>query len=323
MENIRLISKNDPAFVSYQHGFKSPSTFENKRERFKSEIIAYVLELATKEWVKSSGMYYDKRIISFEQQDFNSKKTKTCFEEIDYVLKEGKNLILGEVKTSYSIKGVFQKASDQLIRKGELLKKIGFSVKYQIIFFNLCHLDSQKLKNKFTKDYTEMNFSIASFSNQNFEIAHLDPTDFYDWGVQEKIIKTPELLKAAIDEAEIRNSIQQKKILDKAYVPKPLNISTAGFRHSTQGLCDKSEIKPLEVDIKRVIRVSGQDDFNNDTIIIARHKWLKEHSFLIPDSKKIMNLCIQIKSNTIIRAFYTETIRELFKKLNYNILVLN
>jgi hypothetical protein len=168
-----------------------------------------------------------------------------------------------------------------------------------------------------------MNFSTASFSNQNFEIAHLNPKEFFDWGVRQNIIKTPELLIAAVKEAEIRNSIQQNKSLCKVYLPKPIGVSTESFCHSTQGLCDKSETKPLEADIKKILRITCQDDVNDDTIIIARHKWLKMHSFVIPDSRKIMNLCIQIKNKKIVRAFYTETIRELFKKLNYNILVFN
>jgi hypothetical protein len=323
LEKIQLISSNDQAFLNYVHGFNNRSGSENKREKYKSEMIAYVFELATREWVKSSGKYFDKRIIAFERYDFQLKKNKVFFEEIDFVLKEGKNLILGEVKSSYSAKGVFQKASEQLIRKGELLKKIGYKVSYQIIFFDLCYHHTKRIKNQFMRDYNKMNFSIAEFANQSFEIAHLNPTEFFDWGVEQHIIKTPELLKAAVEEAEMRNSIQKNKTLSKAYIIKPIGVSTDNFRHSTQGLCDKSETKPLEADIKKILRITCQDDVNDDTIIIARHKWLKMHSFVIPDSKKIMNLCIQIKNKKIVRAFYTETIRELFKKLNYNIFVYN
>lgn len=322
IKNIRLISPQDSLFVQYKQSFKK-QTPKMEKVRSNSEMISSVLELTTREWVKTSGKFLEKRIITFDKFDFKSKTYKAVFEEIDFVLRDGRDIILGEVKTSYSDKGVFPKATKQLIRKGELLKRIGFKVKFQIIFFDLCHQATSNPLNKFSNKYPNSVFSSFCNNNVTFEYLHLSPVELFQWGVKNKTIKTPELLHAALLEANERFINQTDKLSKKPLsLPTVQTIQIGNFSNCSQGKCNKSETVPPPKDISKVIKLFDKD-IEKDIIIIARNNWLKRHSFIIPDSGKLMNLCIQIKNKSVRRAFYGETMSQLLKKLNYEIVVLN
>lgn len=328
IKNIRLISSEDQKYRLYNSSFKSKNKSpENKRS--KSEMISYVLELTTREWIKNSKLLLNDRIIAYEVYNYRTKEFETRFDEIDYVIKKGNILTIGEVKTSYDDSKVISIASKQLIRKSTLLKQIGFQVKMQIIHFDLCYNQSKKTLNTFYKLFSENEFSKVKRCENEFEYLHLSPTEIFDWGLSKSIIKTPELLNVALSEANQNFERKRSKLNAKIKcnenneINRILKNLPSKVSNSTQGLCVKSETAPTELEIKKVLKNFNDESLKEDTIVIARYNWLLKNNFIIPNSKKLMNLFIQIKSNAVRRAFYSETPRELFKKLNYSIIVMN
>jgi len=203
------------------------------------------------------------------------------------------------------------------------MKKIGYKVRYQMIFFDLCYSHSKSVFNKFDADFNKVNFSLFEHDGIEIEYLHLNPVDIYEWGVKENIIKTPELLDAALKEAEKRYFCIEAKRLTKIHKKVELPITIGNFSKSTQGLCFKSDITPVEKDIRKIILSIDKSYFETDTIIIARYNWLKRKKFIIPDSRKLMNLCVQVQKKAVRRAFYSDNMNNLTKKLNYDILIMN
>ncbi|HQP05051.1 MAG TPA: hypothetical protein PLP11_10650 [Bacteroidales bacterium] len=212
IRNLRLIASDDPLYEEYNKSFKNDKDSNTPKEHTKSEMVAYVLELTVREWVKSSGWSYYKRIIAFETYDRKFKKYITRFDEIDYVLKNGKQVIIGEVKASYQIKGILSKAAKQLNRKKNLLNELGLDVKMQLIFFDLSFLQNTDSIHQFSMKYNKAKFQLINYKDLEIEYLRLNPFDIYQWGVTKGIIKTPELLPAAIAEAEIRHLNKIEKI---------------------------------------------------------------------------------------------------------------
>lgn len=327
MKNLRLISSEDPSFRKYTSSFKNVG--KTGKEKTKSEMISHVLELATREWINNSITLFDKRIIAYDVFNNKFKKQETRFDEIDYVIKKGNDLIIGEVKSSYDEMKVISKASSQLIRKSNFLRKMGFNVRLQIIHFDLCFDESKRALHRFNEKFTLDEFSISKRNEVEFEYLHLSPIGIYDWGVRNGIIKTPELLYAAIAEAKknfegkVIKSDEKIKNMGKNGLYKPNNLVSGKISNSTQGLCKKSETAPTNSEITKVVKKLEKENLGDDTIVIARYNWLLNNNFIIPDSNRLMNLIVQIKDKVAKRAFYSENPRELFKKLNYKIIVLN
>lgn len=323
IKNLRLISETDPIYRAYQSSFRKNDLIIRNSEKPKSEMIAYVLEITVREWLKKSDLNLTDRIITYERFDYKTPKVINLFDEIDYAIKNKNEITIGEIKTSFHENRLKAKATEQLKQKGEYLKEIGYKVRYQMIFFDLCYSHSKSVLNKFDTDFRKVNFSLFEHDGVEIEYLHLNPLEIYEWGVKENIIKTPELLDAALKEAEKRYYCMEAKWINRNYKPKELPISIGNFSKSTQGLCVKSETPPIEKDIKKIILSIENTNLETDTIIIARFNWLKRNKFVIPDSKKLMNLCIQIQKKTVRRAFYSDNMNNLTKKLNYNILILN
>lgn len=146
------------------------------------------------------------------------------------------------------------------------------------------------------------------------------------WGTANGIIQTPELIDLARKEAEIRSGNETARTRHQKDC-RPVEILPVIIPDkigcTTQGLCERSRFLPSTADITRVLRAVNDDIFQKDTILIARHKWMKTHLYIIPESTKILNLCIEIKNRTVIRAFFSETLQKILLKLNYQVIVLN
>lgn len=326
IKNIRLILDSDPAYREFQRSFRKVEKTDLAKERSKSEQVAYVLELTTRAWLMESGNLIPERIIAYDVYKRRENKWITRYSEADYILKKDHTLIVGEVKASYSRTRILSKAVNQLLRKRLLLRISGCNVKLQILFFKLSDDVVSDRTQPFTSNFNQMPFSILSRSNIDFEFLQLDPKEMYTWGTAHGIIKTPELIDLAKKEAEKRSGIETNRT-SRQKDCRPVEtlpvIIPDQIGCSTQGLCERSRFLPSTSDITRALRAVNEDIFQTDTILIARHKWMKTHLYIIPESTKILNLCIEIKNRTVIRAFFSETLQRIFIKLNYQVIVLN
>ena len=326
LRNIRLIPDYDPAYQEFQRSFRKSEQTDHAKEKSKSEQVAYVLELTTRAWLKESGKLLPERIIAYDVYKRRENKWVTRYSEADYILKRDHTLIVGEIKASYSRKRVLSKAVNQLLSKSQLLRISGCNVKLQILFFDLSGNALSDRSQPFNSNFNQMLFSILSRNNVDFEYLQIDPKEIYAWGTMHGIIKTPELIDFAMKEAETRSEIEITRIRCKkncrAVEEVPVKIPDK-IGCSTQGLCERSRFMPTKTDITRALRAVNEEIFQKDTILIARHNWMKTHFYIIPESAKILNLCIEIKNRTVIRAFFSETLRKIFIKLNYQVIVLN
>jgi len=119
IKNLRLISETDPIYRCYQSSFRKDDLKIRNSEKPKSEMIAYVLEITTREWLKKSDLNLTDRIITYERFDNKTTKVMNQFDEIDYAIKNKNVITIGEVKTSFHENGLKAKATEQLKRKGE------------------------------------------------------------------------------------------------------------------------------------------------------------------------------------------------------------
>jgi len=110
----------------------------------------------------------------------------------------------------------------------------------------------------------------------------------------------------------MENSVQTRPVL-----------KIEGYKVNSQGMAPMDAKHPPRQSIKRVIRHLNDDELRNNLIVIARNSWLKCHKLPLPAEEGIYNLCVQIKKGQVIRAFYSETMQHLLKKLNYKLIILN
>jgi hypothetical protein len=163
----------------------------------------------TREWVKSSSILIDERIISFTADNRNGRRQK-FFRELDYVLKNESHYCVGELKVSSL--SVTTKASRQLAESFNLLRHISDSIELHIIHVDLSYEYTKEPIDEFCPDFSKSTFRTVEINGIHFKILHLNPNDIFKWGVDQKVIKTPELLPAAMKENSLICKGHQIKI---------------------------------------------------------------------------------------------------------------
>jgi hypothetical protein len=100
-------------------------------------------------------------------------------------------------------------------------------------------------------------------------------------------------------------------------------MNTTNFSISANGQCKTSNLVPDQQAITRMLASAKKKPQTNNTVIIARHKWLLKHKLSVPQNMELANLCLTIKEGKLIRAFYSNVLTHVIKKQNYIIQVLN
>jgi hypothetical protein len=100
-------------------------------------------------------------------------------------------------------------------------------------------------------------------------------------------------------------------------------MNTTNFKTTAQGHCQISKVTPDQKTIKAVLASAKKKPLKENAIVIARYNWIKKRKMQVPEDLTIPNLCLTIKDGNLVRAFYSETMTHVIKKLNYNIQVLN
>ncbi len=217
-KNIQLISPEDPFYKLYCTKFKPEKptqVIQTANETNKTaELASHALEDTVFEWIKKSGVSIETRIIYFEKH-INQHKFIRLFKELDYVLKKGNNLIIGELKVSnHNPTG---KAIKQTFESRELLKNIYPSIEVHIIWIDLSPKYSQQSTSEFIPEFLKTQFVDLDCTSdihkykQKIKLLHLDAQDIFKWGVENKIIRTPEIILASLEEAEFISKISQLK----------------------------------------------------------------------------------------------------------------
>jgi hypothetical protein len=209
IKNVQLISKKNPAYKSYCEQFKSTNNniVQSGYVKTKAFTASHILEIAVREWIKKSGQLLKNRIISYEVCKGN--KYERRFKELDYVLKKNNRLIVGELKVSN--KNPISTAVEQLVFSQRLLRHINKSVQTQIIWIDLGAKFSKDIIDEFTPKFLEAKFRTIDRSGEQYKFNHkfqylqLGPEEIYKWGLDNKILHTPQLLDAILEEAEIIN----------------------------------------------------------------------------------------------------------------------
>lgn len=217
IENIRLISPEDPFYKLYCTKFKT-----EKKQAVQTEIssnktaqlTSIALEQTVLEWIKKSRISIPERIISYEEHQRKNRIIR-LFKELDYVLKIGDKLIIGELKVSNHNPTV--KALKQTYESRELLKRIYNNIEVQIIWIDLSPKNSQEYTSEFNPEFLKSKFIYKDCTDdkykykQKIKFLHIDAQDIFNWGVDNKIIRTPELILASIEEAEFISKIANLK----------------------------------------------------------------------------------------------------------------
>ena len=217
VENIRLISPEDPFYKLYCTKFRT-----EKKQAVQTEIssnrtaqlTSIALEQTVLEWIKKSGISVPERIISYEERKRKNRFVR-LFKELDYVLKKGDKLIIGELKVSNH--NPTSKALKQTFESRELLKKIFSNIEVQIIWIDLSPKNSQDQTSEFNPQYLKTQFTDMDCTGerhkykQKIKFLHIDAQDIFNWGVENNIIRTPELILASLEEAEYISKISNLK----------------------------------------------------------------------------------------------------------------
>lgn len=126
-------------------------------------------------------------------------------------------------------------------------------------------------------------------------------------------------------EAECIDLTRTLNEYDKIYNQSKNQINMELFRFSTSpgDTCFASRFRPSENTLKAVLAASKKKPQSGNTIIIARYNWLIKNKLGYPHEMKLPNLCITIKEGKLKRAFYSEDLTHIIKKLSYYIQVIN
>lgn len=213
IKNIQLVSPDNPFYRLYQSKFRS----EKQKNVVDSSVIkthsyttSWVLEDVVREWIKSSGTMLEERIIMYDEY-YAVNQFRRMFKELDYVLKQGDKLIIGELKVSTSNPRV--KASKQTFLSSEIIKKIAQSFEVQIIWVDLCTQYAKEAVSEFRPNFMKSVFQKFDYNEDKFtykhkfKFLHIDAKDIFKWGLENNHIKTPELVMAVLEESEIIGKI--------------------------------------------------------------------------------------------------------------------
>lgn len=178
-----------------------------------------LLESTIKEWVKRSGLLNPNSIISLQYQN----ERNVLWKELDFVVNQGNQLVIGEVKTSTADVKVMKDACKQVDDSETLLKVNYKSISKQIIWIDFNFRNTTEVLDEFKEDYILMKFRNYVYDGNNYQYVHLSAKDVFDYGVKNNIIFSPELMKPALEETQIRHErriLKQKikeieKVLDE------------------------------------------------------------------------------------------------------------
>jgi hypothetical protein len=218
IKNVQLISPDNQFYKLYQMRFKNEKPQKevlSKKVVAKSQTISWVLEKVTQAWIKLSGKMQDERIIMYELHYGKNKFTR-LFKELDYVLKFGNKLIIGELKVSND--NPRGRASKQTYESSKLIKHITENFEIQVIWIDLCPQYSREETSVFNTDFSKSKFQLFDYMSDErctykhkINFLHIDVKDIFSWGVVHKLIKTPELLLATLEESDIVGRVKLLK----------------------------------------------------------------------------------------------------------------
>jgi hypothetical protein len=100
-------------------------------------------------------------------------------------------------------------------------------------------------------------------------------------------------------------------------------MNTTIFKRTAQGHCLISRVTPDQEIINSVLAAAKKKPLKENAIVIARFSWIKRRKMSLPEDLTVPNLCLTIKDGELVRAFYSETMTHIIKKLNYRIQILN
>ena len=231
--SIKLISAYNNHYQLFLNKFKTkkdPGKVIFRTGNKKSATMGYLLELTIQEWTKMSKSYNENRIISYR----TNGSYRVCYREMDYVLKQGKTISIGEVKTSTTESGLVEEACKQLISARDLILQISPMVEMQIIRIDL---NTSVSVDKFDECFDNMKFRDYVWNGYHFKIIHLSAKDVFDFGVSRNIILSPELFLTTMKEVNI---IANKRDL------------ATRLKHKLDNGLDDDEKKKLELQIQLV-----------------------------------------------------------------------
>ncbi len=237
--NIQLLKVDDPFYQIYLSQFKherQKGVVYNKPIPKKSQTMGYLLELSIIDWVKKSKICLDEKIISFEYG--YGKRHKRIFKELDYVLSRGKSLFVGEVKVSSSKNGSIFTACEQLTFSKELLSSLADSVTLQIISIDLNFKNTRQPFDIFSSDFTKVVFRDYEWKGFKFKLLYLNAQDVFNYGVQNKIINSPEIFQPVVYETDLlhnrrknKNELKEKnKVLAEMSNPDEVEIISSEIK---------------------------------------------------------------------------------------------
>ena len=210
IKKVQLISDDHPAFKKFLLRYKTKKEKDvvyDKPVKKKSAVMGYLLELSVRHWVKNSGFCLDEKIISWEQID--EGKCSKLFKELDYVLLKDKIHFIGEVKVSSTANGNVPVACKQLTASKELLSKIVNAMTLQIIRIDLNFNNPTEPFDEFNPDFLKVKFRDYEWNETKFKLLYLNAQDVFNYGVQNKIIKSPEIFQPAVYETELLHNRRQ------------------------------------------------------------------------------------------------------------------
>lgn len=101
-------------------------------------------------------------------------------------------------------------------------------------------------------------------------------------------------------------------------------MDTKHFSINSCGMCKTSKEVPDQKSIQVTLQSSKKAPIRSGyAIIVARYQWLLKNKLKTPEDINLPDLCLVIKAGRLRRAFYSDTFSYGFKKLKYDIQVLN
>lgn len=101
-------------------------------------------------------------------------------------------------------------------------------------------------------------------------------------------------------------------------------VDISDFQCYAIGHCSISRYKPDKISIRQTLLTVDTKIYDLEkVIIIARYRWLLSRKLFLPDDLEVPNLCLMINNKKLIRAFYSETLTHIIKKIKYYVFILN
>jgi len=271
--NIQLLKVDDPLYQIYLSQFRhdrEKDVVYDKPVQKKSQTMGYLLEIVVCEWVKKSGVCLEEKIISYEYG--HGKRHKRNFKEVDYLLKQGNSLIVGEVKVTSNVS--YSTACEQLTFSKELLSCLADNVSMQIIIIDLNINNPSEPFDNFTTDFSKVILRNFEWKKTKFKLLYLNAQDVFHYGVENKIIKSPEIFQPVIYETDLLHNHRQLK--------KELKDKNKFLLEIT----DTEQANGISADIKELERKIHIDDIK---INLSEKGWVHINSVTVVEFAALIN----------------------------------